>query len=338
MKVEMNDPQELEPLMEGEQFELLTPSGPERQYCIFRTGRERFCFSVLDVEEVVEWPNLTRVPLAPSFLMGIFNLRGSIVPVVDIAFTEGRRSDLPPKHVVVASLKGEGDRDDLRIGIAVDEVIGTYSTSDPLLVDENGNGDPRDHYLGKSTPDWQGSFGASATILRNFEVGALFEYKFGNYTITNLTDAFRKANPVIGRNLQRAAAAEATLMNPASTPEQRLEAVRLWAYDLKALSPYDGMNQGENGKFLRFREVSVTYNVPSATAGRFGFSHLSLTAAARNIALWTPYSGVDPEINEFGRGGASGDLGGIDQNFGEGIDAFGFALPRRFTFTVRMGF
>ena len=213
-----------------------------------------------------------------------------------------------------------------------------FNLFNPLMVDENGNGDPRDHYLGKSTPDWQGSFGASATILRNFEVGALFEYKFGNYTITNLTDAFRKANPVIGRNLQRAAAAEATLMNPASTPEQRLEAVRLWAYDLKALSPYDGMNQGENGKFLRFREVSVTYNVPSVTAGKFGFSHLSLTAAARNIALWTPYSGVDPEINEFGRGGASGDLGGIDQNFGEGIDAFGFALPRRFTFTVRMGF
>src|SRR6185312_12058725 len=93
-----------------------------RQYCIFRAGRERFCFSVLDVEEVVEWPKLTRVPLAPSFLMGIFNLRGAIVPVVDIAFTEGRRHDLQPKHIVVVSLKAEGDRDDLRIGIAADEV------------------------------------------------------------------------------------------------------------------------------------------------------------------------------------------------------------------------
>jgi purine-binding chemotaxis protein CheW len=91
---------------------------------------------VLDVEEVVEWPNLTKVPLAPAFLMGIFNLRGSIVPVVDIALTEGRRADLHPKHVVVASLKGEGDQDDLRIGIAADEVIGTCSTSEPLLVEE----------------------------------------------------------------------------------------------------------------------------------------------------------------------------------------------------------
>ncbi len=109
---------------------------PESQYCIFRAGRERFSLSVLDVEEVVEWPSVTRMPLAPAFLMGVFNLRGSIVPVIDIAFTEGRRPDLPPKHVVVGVLKGEGDRDDLRLGIAADEVIGTYSTSESLLVDE----------------------------------------------------------------------------------------------------------------------------------------------------------------------------------------------------------
>lgn len=109
---------------------------PERQYCVFRAGRERFCLAVLEVEEVVEWPTVTRLPLGPAFLLGIFNLRGSIVPIIDIAFTEGRRADLPPRHVVVAAMRGEGDRDDLRLGIASDEVIGTYSTSDPLLVEE----------------------------------------------------------------------------------------------------------------------------------------------------------------------------------------------------------
>lgn len=109
---------------------------PEKQYCVFRAGRERFCLAVLDVEEVVEWPRLTKLPLGPAFLMGIFNLRGSIVPVIDIAFTEMRRGDLPPKHVVVACLGGTGDQEDLRLGIAADEVIGTYSTSEPLLVDE----------------------------------------------------------------------------------------------------------------------------------------------------------------------------------------------------------
>ena len=41
-----------------------------------------------------------------------------------------------PKHVVVALLPAEGEVGELRLGIASDEVIGTYSTSDPLLVDE----------------------------------------------------------------------------------------------------------------------------------------------------------------------------------------------------------
>ncbi len=109
---------------------------PEKQYCVFRAGRERYCLGVLDVEEVVEWPGVTRMPLAPSFLMGIFNLRGSIVPIVDIAFTEGRRPDLPPRHVVVASMRQSPEADVMRLGIAADEVLGTYSTSDPLLVDE----------------------------------------------------------------------------------------------------------------------------------------------------------------------------------------------------------
>jgi purine-binding chemotaxis protein CheW len=112
------------------------PSPTARQYCIFRAGRERFCLSVLDVEEVVEWPPVTRVPLTPPFLLGIFNLRGSIVPVVDIAFTEGRRPDLPPKQVVVAALRGNGERDEVRLGIASDEVVGTYTTSEPLLIEE----------------------------------------------------------------------------------------------------------------------------------------------------------------------------------------------------------
>jgi purine-binding chemotaxis protein CheW len=109
---------------------------PERQYCVFRAGRERFCFSVLEVEEVVDWPIVTRVPLAPAFLMGVFNLRGTIVPLVDIAFTEGRRPGLLPKHVVVAALKGDSQRGDLRLGIAADEVIGTYSATEESMLDQ----------------------------------------------------------------------------------------------------------------------------------------------------------------------------------------------------------
>ncbi len=109
---------------------------PEQQHCVFRAGRERFSLSVLEVEEVVDWPIVTRVPLAPPFLMGIFNLRGTIVPLVDIAFTEGRRPGLLPKHVVVAAIRGDAHRDDLRLGIAADEVIGTYSANEQTLLQQ----------------------------------------------------------------------------------------------------------------------------------------------------------------------------------------------------------
>ncbi len=117
----------------GDLLEALGPMAerpPESQYCVFRSGRERFCLPVLDVEEVVEWPLITRLPLAPAYLLGIFNLRGAIVPLIDIALTEGRRTGLLPKHVVVASLRAEGNHEEIRLGIAADEVVGTYSVID----------------------------------------------------------------------------------------------------------------------------------------------------------------------------------------------------------------
>ncbi|HET9744033.1 MAG TPA: chemotaxis protein CheW [Terriglobales bacterium] len=130
MQNEQLEPMPAEPIDAAPQEDLL----PEQQYCVFRVGRERFCFSVLEVEEVVEWPKVTRIPLAPGFLMGIFNLRGSIVPVVDIALTEPRRPDLPPRHVVVAYMAGTDGHGHLRLGIAADEVFGTFSSSEPLLL------------------------------------------------------------------------------------------------------------------------------------------------------------------------------------------------------------
>jgi purine-binding chemotaxis protein CheW len=131
--------------VEGEVCESNAPAQdrrPERQYCVFRAGRERFCLSVLEVEEVVDWPAITRIPLAPAFLMGVFNLRGTIVPLMDIAFTEGRRPGLLPKHVVVAVLKSQIHGEDVHLGIAADEVIGTYSACEEGLIDQAPNDVP----------------------------------------------------------------------------------------------------------------------------------------------------------------------------------------------------
>ena len=111
-------------------------AAPSRQFCVFRAGRERFCLPVLEVEEVVDWPLVTRVPLGPPFLMGVFNLRGTIIPAVDIAVTEGRRPGLSPRNIIVAVLAGDDRNEDMHVGIAADEVIGTYSVKNEDFLEQ----------------------------------------------------------------------------------------------------------------------------------------------------------------------------------------------------------
>lgn len=205
-----------------------------------------------------------------------------------------------------------------------------------LRADDNGNGDYLDHYQGKPMPDWQGAFGGNLRVGKRWKVATLFEYKTGNYTITNLTDAFRNASPTLGRNKMAASKVEATLLNPASTAEQRYDAAMKWL-GLVALSPYDGANQNDPGDMIRWRELSLTYTAPAALASRIGASEMSFMFAARNLMLWTRYPGTDPEANW---GGISNSLSSnqIDNNFYESSDTFALPLPRRFALTVRLGF
>ena len=205
---------------------------------------------------------------------------------------------------------------------------------DPLAADDDNNGNKLDHYDGKPTPDFEGSFGGSMTIHKSWRIGTNFEYRAGNYTVSDLTGAFRRANPTNGGNTSLRATTEAKILNPASTPQERLDAALVYAYQLKGLSPYDGLNQQFAADFLRWRELSLTYLVPARVVAPLGASDLSITFAARNFALWTKYPGVDPEINVFGR--SSG--GSTNSNFGEGIDAFGFPIPRSLSINLRMGF
>ncbi len=209
----------------------------------------------------------------------------------------------------------------------------TLDQLNPMRVDEDGDGDFLDHADGKPFPDWQGAFGTNLTLKRNWRFSTLLEYRGGNYKVTNLTDQFRNANPLIGRNTLKAATAEMTVNNPASTAQQRLQAAKDWL-KLKALSPYDGLNGAEDGSMVRLREISLTYTAPNNLAAKVGAKDLALTLSGRNLFLWTPYTGTDPEVNAIGRT----DQGGRDNNFLDSVDAFGYPLSRRFSLQVRLGF
>jgi TonB-dependent SusC/RagA subfamily outer membrane receptor len=195
-----------------------------------------------------------------------------------------------------------------------------------------------DTYQGKPTPNWSGGFGGNLTVRRSWRLTTLFEYRAGDFAVTNLTGAFQNALP-IAQNSPRTARLDAVLQNPASTAQQRYEAALDWANNVKALSPYDGLNQNERGDFIRWRELGLTYTAPGGLAARVArASSLSLTASVRNVMLFTGYSGVDPESSQAGRGGNTGTTATFDQNFAEGVDVFGLPLQRRFTLSLRLGY
>ena len=196
------------------------------------------------------------------------------------------------------------------------------------------------NYLGKPNPDWQGTFGADATVYRRFRVSTMFEYKAGDFWVHNLTDAFRRSHPSLGGNLRGSAEAKATLRNPGATAEERLDAALDWANNWAALTPYDGLHEVERADFVRWRELSLSYDVPERlVAGMGGARSMTLTLTGRNIALWTRYSGADPEINLLGRNAGTGsDFYTTAQAFATSLDAFGLPLARRYSFSVRVGF
>lgn len=55
-----------------------------RQYLTFKLGNEIFATDVAKVREVLDFTNITEIPRTPDFMSGVINLRGSVVPVVDL--------------------------------------------------------------------------------------------------------------------------------------------------------------------------------------------------------------------------------------------------------------
>ena len=214
----------------------------------------------------------------------------------------------------------------------------SQSEMNPIMADEDGDGDNLDHFLGKPTPDWQGAFGLNFTLWTNLQLNTMFEYRAGNYFVNNLTDAFRKSNPSIGRNTPRAANVESTLANPAtqSDVDARFDAAMEWATHLKALSPYSGMNTIESADFLRWRELGLVYSA-NGLASKLGLGSLTFAAMGRNLVMISGYSGVDQEVNALGRCNDGGQAS-RDCNFLDSVEAFGLPIPREFILSVRFGF
>lgn len=105
------------------------------QYLTFTLAGSRYAAPIRDVHEVIEYSGLTEVPLAPKAVPGVINLRGAVVPVVDLSIRFGGRRCVPgPKTcVVIVDLPAEGDEGRNTLGLLVDGVNEAISASDDQL-------------------------------------------------------------------------------------------------------------------------------------------------------------------------------------------------------------
>jgi purine-binding chemotaxis protein CheW len=94
----------------------------EAQYLTFLLGSEMFAIDILGIKEIIEYGSLTSVPMMPEFIRGVINLRGAVVPVVDLSARFGRAASAVTRRscIVIIEAVNLGEAQD--IGVLVDAV------------------------------------------------------------------------------------------------------------------------------------------------------------------------------------------------------------------------
>ena len=103
--------------------------GAGRQYLSFFLGGQEYATDILRVQEIKGWDTVTRVPYSPNYILGVINLRGAIVPVVDPRVRFALKSAPFDSATVVIVVRVEGARGARIVGLVVDAVSDVHSFS-----------------------------------------------------------------------------------------------------------------------------------------------------------------------------------------------------------------
>lgn len=96
--------------------------GAPSQYLTFALGGEMFAVGILNVKEIIEYGHLTEIPMMPAFIRGVINLRGSVVPVIDLSARFGGKSTEVSRRTCIVIVEVSEDDALHDIGIMVDAV------------------------------------------------------------------------------------------------------------------------------------------------------------------------------------------------------------------------
>ena len=95
----------------------------QQQYLTFSLGEEMFAIGILAIREIIEYGHITEVPMVPPFIRGVINLRGSVVPVIDLSVRFGRQAGETTKRTCIVIIEiGHANAQHHQMGIVVDAV------------------------------------------------------------------------------------------------------------------------------------------------------------------------------------------------------------------------
>ena len=103
------------------------------QYLSFQLAGEEFAFGILRVKEILEYDTITRVPNAPAAVRGVINLRGSVVPVVDLALLFNLPATAVTKRTCIVIVEARVDDQDLVMGVLADAVSQVMELADDAI-------------------------------------------------------------------------------------------------------------------------------------------------------------------------------------------------------------
>ncbi|NOQ81423.1 MAG: chemotaxis protein CheW [Methylophaga sp.] len=96
--------------------------GQQGQYLTFLVGKDKLAIGINDVNEIIELSNITRVPMTPDYIRGVINLRGNVVPVVDLSARLGHSASEISKRSCIVLVEIVTDDETQSIGMLVDQV------------------------------------------------------------------------------------------------------------------------------------------------------------------------------------------------------------------------
>jgi len=92
------------------------------QYLTFVLGAETFAIGIMAIKEIIEYSSLTEVPMMPPYVRGVINLRGAVVPVLDLPVRFGKAASEVTKRTCIVIIEVALGSERHTLGLVVDAV------------------------------------------------------------------------------------------------------------------------------------------------------------------------------------------------------------------------